>query len=630
MPNPVLEFLSNEAGEKEGLGEAGIETFRDTPYASCAREAGQNSRDAEACLPVRMTFKVIRLSRKEFPAWEALNTTLHACRAVADGEKEQDFFDNAIRVVSADTIPVLEIADYNTKGLLGPPGAEGTPFHSLLKGSGVSRKESETAGGSFGIGKNASFAVSDLQMVLYSTQYASDGTVDDKFAAQGKIKLVSHMGADDKPRRMTGYWGEAGFHPITDRERIPDWMRRSARGSSIYCMGFRDVENWAALMTSSLVTNFFAAVNRGEMEFDVDDGRFRINRNTIGGLLEDVAIREAAESGGHASELEFAAQLYRCLVSPASEVSLIEVPVLGKVSVRVLIDTKLPRRLAFIRNGMFITDNLKHFGQPFARFPGSRDFVALIEPWDVEAQKLMKRLENPAHSELSAQRIPDPSKRSAADKAMKALGKKLRALIKDATSVQVQGTVVIDELARFFADTGASDAPPDEHAERNPESHTFVPLRISDVKAPKPDREPGEDGGRGASADGSGGVEAGAGGGRGNGMGGRGQHGNLNPVELRDVRNIVPDNDKKSFRSRLIHFTPASDGDIRLDVYATGLNSAEPLSIATADQGTVAAGRLSLDVRGGERRSVLITFSDAYRGPVEITAVKATAAERAA
>lgn len=51
MVEPVLRFLTNEAGEKEGLGDAGIETFRDAPYASCAREAGQNSRDAATACP---------------------------------------------------------------------------------------------------------------------------------------------------------------------------------------------------------------------------------------------------------------------------------------------------------------------------------------------------------------------------------------------------------------------------------------------------------------------------------------------------------------------------------------------------------------------------------------------------
>jgi hypothetical protein len=389
-------------------------------------------------------------------------------------------------------------------------------------------------------------------------------------------------------------------------------------------MGFRESENWAQLMAASLVTNFFVAVHRGEMEFDVADGRFLINRNTVGGLLEDTAIKAAAESAGHAAELEFAAQLYRCLLSPLSEVASFQVAGLGTMSVRVLVDTGLPRRIAFVRNGMLITDNLHNFGHPFARFPGSRDFVALVEPEDVEAQKLIKQLENPAHSELSAQRIPDPMKRLAAEKAMKALGRKLRELIRSTTGVQVQGTVVIDELARFFADPGAADAPTDENAERNPETFTFEPPRVITKRPVRPARNQGKDGGRAGTGDGTGGSAGGTGTGVGGGSGGRGERGRATPVELREVRNVIPGNRNGAARSRLLHFTPTIDGEIRIEVDATGLNSAERLDIQSADQGVVSDGTVKLATRAGERLSVLVSFTEAYEGPVEVSATSAT------
>jgi hypothetical protein len=171
MREPRLEFLKNEAGETEGLADAGIETFRDAPYASCAREAGQNSRDACDRLPVRMTFNLLRLNHEEFPRHRELLDALGACANTAEQEKEREFFQNANAVARQTRIPVLEISDTNTKGLEGPPDDPATPFHSLVKAAGVSTKDHETSGGSFGLGKNASFAVSDLQMVFYSTCY---------------------------------------------------------------------------------------------------------------------------------------------------------------------------------------------------------------------------------------------------------------------------------------------------------------------------------------------------------------------------------------------------------------------------------------------------------------------------
>ena len=140
MTDPILRFLPNEAGEKEGLGDAGIETFRDTPYASCAREAGQNSRDAAKELPVRITFDIRRLGHDEFPSYAELREAIEACRAEASQDRETAFFDNAADVIGKARIPVLEIADSNTTGLIGPPDVHGTPFHSLVKASGVTVK----------------------------------------------------------------------------------------------------------------------------------------------------------------------------------------------------------------------------------------------------------------------------------------------------------------------------------------------------------------------------------------------------------------------------------------------------------------------------------------------------------
>ena len=57
MKMPGFRFLPNEAGEKECLDDAVIETFFETLYASCAREAGRNSRDDRQRLHDRITLQ---------------------------------------------------------------------------------------------------------------------------------------------------------------------------------------------------------------------------------------------------------------------------------------------------------------------------------------------------------------------------------------------------------------------------------------------------------------------------------------------------------------------------------------------------------------------------------------------
>ena len=80
----------------------------------------------------------------------------------------------------------------------------------------------------------------------------------------------------------------------------------------------------------------------------------------------------------------------------------------------------MPKRVAIIRNGMLIAQSLEHFGDKFARFPGARDFIMLVEPADDEASKALKSLENPQHNAFSAGRLDDPEKQRNISRAMKA------------------------------------------------------------------------------------------------------------------------------------------------------------------------------------------------------------------
>lgn len=631
MTDPVLRFLTNEAGEKEGLGDAGIETFRDSPYASCAREAGQNSGDAAREKPVRMSFNVLELDPNSFPSRDLLEEALEACLQEATQEREKDFFGNALEIIRSERIPVLEIADYNTNGLVGPPDREGTPFHSLVKASGVTAKDSADSGGSFGIGKNASFAVSDLHTVFYATTWQDSATGNKCFAAQGKTKLVSHTGSDGTKLRATGYWCNAeGFRAITDRAAVPEWMNRTEIGTSIFPMGFRMTEDWAKRMTFSLVTNFFCAVHREEMLFEVDGGTVNINRNTLENLLMREDIVNAADLAGHKNDLVFAQQLYRCMVSDISEEKIIDIPNLGRMRVRLLIEEGMPRRIGLIRNGMLITDNLRHFGHPLARFPGSRDFIVLVEPKDADTSAFLKKLENPSHDGFSAERITDSGKRAAAARAMKQLGSDLRSIIKKTAGVKHEGAVVLDELGRFFADPGKGQSLPDPGAENDPERYTYTSQR-KEQKKPReaPDSNGGQEGGSSRTGKGSSGKGGGNGRGAGSGSEGNGTRGSRQTVTLSDVRNRIRITSSKSAISRELHFTPGSDGFIELRVEATGIDRPEGLTIKSTSKGTVDSSAIIIEAKAGQRDSVTVTFDEPYEGPIELIAVSRTEPQEA-
>ena len=69
----------NEADEDEGLGHAGIKTYRNDPYAGTARESGQNSRDAFESLPVRIQYDLKEVPRKDVPGIDELESVIRQC-----------------------------------------------------------------------------------------------------------------------------------------------------------------------------------------------------------------------------------------------------------------------------------------------------------------------------------------------------------------------------------------------------------------------------------------------------------------------------------------------------------------------------------------------------------------------
>lgn len=616
-----LEFLANDAGEKEGLGDPGIETFRDDPYASCGRESGQNSRDAQVdrVTPVKMTFDVLEVPQAEFPGFDSLKETVDICLHAASKEKEKDFFSSAMTLLCSPAIKILRIADFNTKGLVGPPGDDTKPFDSLLKGSGDSNKESETSGGSFGIGKNASFAVSDLRTVFYSTVY-QDEQGNNAFAAQGKTRLVSHKDTQGRKRRATGYWGHSDdYIGITSPDLVPKWMRRDELGTTIFAAGFRDEKAWAPHLSYGLLSNFFCAVHRGEMVFEVDNGTVKINSNTLASLFEDQRISIAAHEAGQQDTLQFSQRLYNCLVSTMASTTETFIPGLGKMRIRILVEEGMPKRVGFVRNGMLITTSLKAFGDKLERFAGCKEFIALVEPADDPASKLLKTLENPQHDSFAQHRIENPAKRASAESAMKDLARTLRQVINSAAAISEEEEVVVDELSEFFAEPTSGQANPDPKAENDPEKYVYQPPKAK----PQPKRQdspgPGTKGAGGEPNDSDGGTHSGQGTKPGPSTNGTGSSESGKIVELGEFRNRIVDSANTNMRR--IWFTPKATGTAVLRLESTGINSSEVLHVVLANVGAAKRGDVALDVVAGTRIELDVTFDAPYSGPIEAVLV---------
>lgn len=155
-----------------GFNQAGIEIFggrqnqqrQSLPkqvIRSAVRELLQNSLDAKLSnVACKVTFEHVRIDRDAIAA-DDLIMHMKACEEQDD---HPEFFREACKTLGLAEIDVIRVTDSNTTGL----DDQGWNMCTITEGRSV--KQSETAGGSFGLGKNAPFAMSSMGVVCYATR----------------------------------------------------------------------------------------------------------------------------------------------------------------------------------------------------------------------------------------------------------------------------------------------------------------------------------------------------------------------------------------------------------------------------------------------------------------------------
>lgn len=246
-----------------------------------------------------------------------------------------------------------------------------------------------------------------------------------------------------------------------------------------------------------------------------------------------------------------------------------------------------------------------------------RDFVALVEPLDDAGSALIKKLENPRHDEVSAEFIPDPAKRAIAKKAMTALAKAIREIIKTYTAMVPEEEVSLDEMGEFFADGDRGHIPPPADTEDDLSTIRYQPAKRSSSKKAKlhGSGKEGGSGGRGTTGGGGGGTGAGAG----RGSGGTGQRGRAQEIGFQDVRHTRSAGQKDN--ARTIHFTPTTSGVAKIVLEAIGINDNEKLFVTKTTPGNIVNGELLLPLEEGKRVAVAVELSEGYDGPIEMSGI---------
>lgn len=378
-------FPNNNDGKISGISEAGIETFRGDLLKSLAKEICQNSLDAiaESKDKVLVEFELYELPFKNDERIIGLKEHFKLAKEYwQENEKTIRILEKAEKNFERDRIRILRISDYNTTGLIGSDKKKNSTWNNLVKSSGVSDKTG-SSGGSYGIGKSAPFACSDLRTVFYNTL-----DINGLKAFQGVANLVSFEKEKDKTTQGTGYYGNSEDNTaIRNMEFFGSYVRKEC-GTDIYVVAFLDDEEWEKKIIEAILENFLIAILKNNIEIKV--GKTLINKESLNSLMEE-----------HKDNILLTYNYYQVLMENNSKVMEFSLRDLGIFKLYLSIKKDFKRSILISRsNGMKIFD--KKGISSSIQFSG----VCILE--DEKINSYFREMETPQHNNWETDRHRNP------------------------------------------------------------------------------------------------------------------------------------------------------------------------------------------------------------------------------
>ena len=294
---------------------------------------------------------------------------------------------------------------------------------------------------------------------------------------------------------------------------------------------------------------------------------------------------------------------------------------LGLCELKIYVEEGLPKKVAFLRNGMFISDSLSLPG--LKKFSDFKDFVAVLQCKDAKGITLLRKMEPPRHDDFEPQRLTNKDEQAKAVRAMRELASWIRDMLKKRAKDPVSDVTKIDELKEFFADDSDSGQG-NASEEVNPFGKIVIKANPVATKKPKnitvtngetgsgPTEQGDSGGGGGDDGEGGGDSENGGAGNSGNG-GGAGQ--TKPSVSLANLRAVIT-----SSTSRRIAFTPISDGQVVLSLFEVGADSDYPVMAKATSTGHLKDGRIEMMASKGVRQILEVELAEDFEGAIKVVA----------
>lgn len=441
-------FPSRGYGATEGPANPALEMFKGEPIRAMAREICQNSLDAKKNngKPVRIEFENIWIKpATKFPGISEMQNILNKCRLFWKEEKDEKalkFISDASKSISGTGLFVLRISDYNTTGLKGAFSNDKiTPWKSLVQGNAFSVKNTDSAAGSFGIGKAAPFVVSKLQTVFYRT-YDEEGVR----AAQGVTHLVSFedkemsLLGEDIVRSSTGYYGKGKENkPYHKIQQLDDICIRNDYGTDLFIPAFAFATSgkldWQDEIIVEILDNFLYSIYSGELEVIID--KKKLTKDTLKAHIDRLATKT-----------KNAAAFYEVIREDNKDVveEIKKFYEMGTLRLRLLYKTDMNKQVLVVRNsGMKIAK--------IPRLPKGVSYTGFLEIQGEKLNSFFRGMENPKHDAWEPKRHSNPQlakqhKATIEEWVREMIGKKIKEITGDEIDVDLSELFYGKELTQ--------------------------------------------------------------------------------------------------------------------------------------------------------------------------------------
>lgn len=469
MANARWDFPKLGGGQKQGYTNSGIETFKGTELLdNLAREICQNSLDAKDLHseePVTVEFKLTTIQKDNYPFLQEYLKYLKSGKKFwqdKNDKKVMQFLEKAERLIEGNDIKILSASDYNTTGLIGSDCGimESSIWSALVNSDGVSDK-SDGSGGSYGIGKNAPFACSDLSLVFYNT-YAKDG----KKALEGVARAATLMDDKEELTQAIGHYrSDKDFKPITEDIACPirDKFARDKYGTDIIIVGCNSFieknHDWQDKLVQAVLHHFLLAIMEKKLIVKVETEV--INDETLPFLIEKYK---------NANTNSFlTSNFYETLISP--EGGVIYKTIIDENDLEIYLKSKpdYKRKIAkFRRSGMLVWEHGKRTYQ---------NFTAVVIVRGEQLNEILRKTEPPKHNIWDAKRIEDKEEAKQAQKYIDQIDDEILSSISSIYSEEISDSV----------DSGVGEFLPDDLSnlsEKKPGTDKLKPV-VKIIEKPK-------------------------------------------------------------------------------------------------------------------------------------------------